>query len=350
MTRVAFVYPNPREGLLERISAGALPDTNLLGQNHLAELGIDSFVHDSVLRRHTRPGGVMHRVTWHGRELLLPWELGETDLIVTPLATLLPLASRLRRRPRVIVISYHLVSAFERASELRRRLLRASLRSAACVVTIAEKATEQLIELGGLDPAKVLTSPLGVDAGFWRPEPQRPDGYVLTVGRDLARDYATFAAAVAGLPRRAIVVAKEENLRGIELPPNVEVRLNISAEEVRELYAAAACVVVPVVPESNPRGTENSGTIALLEAMASGRPTIVSERSYLREYLHPGATLTVAAGDPNALRDAIDRVLDDAPLARSMGEAGRSRVEEGHTSRRFAERLARVIRDHSRTV
>jgi glycosyltransferase involved in cell wall biosynthesis len=348
LTRVAFVYPNPREAMLERIAAGALPDTNLLGQNHLAELGVDSFVYDSILRRHTRTAGAMHRATWHARELLLPWELGGTDLIVTPLATLLPIASRLRRRPRVVVVSYHLVAAFERANELRRRLLRTSLGCAARIVTIAETARAQLIDLGGLDPEQVVTAPLGVDDGFWQPTPDQPNGYVLTVGRDLARDYATFAAAVEGLPVRAILVAKEENLRGIDVPPNVEVRLNISAGEVRNLYAGAACVVVPIVPESNPRGTENSGTIALLEAMASGRPTIVSERSYLSEYIHPDATLTVAPSDPHALRETIGRVLSDPSLAHSMSEAARRHVEERHTSRQFAVHLASVIRGLSR--
>jgi glycosyltransferase involved in cell wall biosynthesis len=348
LTRVAFVYPNPREALLERIADGALPDTGLLGQNHLAELGIDSFVHDSIVRRHVGASGVVHRITWHGRELLLPWELRGTDLIVTPLATLLPIAARLRRRPRVIVVSYHHVSAFERASSLRRRLLRTSLGCATRVVTIAETAREQLIAFAGIDPQQVVTIPLGIDEGFWRSAPPRPDGYVLTVGRDLARDYATFAAAVEGLPVRAILVAKEENLRGIDLPPNVEVKLNISAGEVRNLYAGAACVVVPIVPESNPRGTENSGTIALLEAMASGRPTIVSERSYLREYIHPDATLSVAPGDPYALRETIDRVLGDASLAHSMSEAGRRHLEERHTSRQFAVHLASVIRGLSR--
>jgi len=343
--RVAFVYPNPRAALLERVAAGAAPDTGLLGQNHLAEHGIDAVVHDSFLRRGPRADGVLHRATWYGRELILPWELHDADLIVTPLATFLPLASRLRRRPRVLVLSYHLVSAFERAGAARRRLQRASLRSAARIVTIAEAARVRLIDRAQLDGAHVVTVPLGVDERFWQPAAQPSDGYVLTVGRDLARDYATFAAAVGNLPVRAIVVAKEENLRGVDLPANVEVRLNITADEVRELYAGSACVVVPVVPESDSRGTENSGTIALLEAMASGRPTVVSERSYLRDYLHADASLTVPPADAGALRDAVGRVLADDGLAHSLGAAARRHVEASYTTRAFAARLAGVIRE-----
>lgn len=341
--RVAFVYPNPRGPLLHAIVAGTSPDTNLLGQNHLAEFGIDARVHDSFLRRRTYRDGLAHRLTWYGRELALPWELRDADLIVTPLATLLPLAARLRRKPRVLLLSYHLVAALERAGGARAGVQRAAIRSAAGVVTIAEAATGRLVDLARLDPRHVRTANLGVDERFWTPQPQPRDGYVLTVGRDLARDYATFVAAVATLPVRAVVVAKEENLRGIELPKNVDVRLNISPAEVRELYAGAACVVVPVVPESDPRGTESSGTIALLEAMASGCPTVVTARSYLQDYLHPDASLTVDAGDVGALRNAVARVLDDGALAASLGGAARSHVEAAYTTRHFAGRLAAVI-------
>jgi len=342
--RVAFVYPNPRAELVERVAAGEVPDTSLLGQNHMAGHGVDAVVYDSRLRRTTMADGVRHRLTWYGRELTLPWELRDADVIVTPLATFLPLAARLRRRPRVLVLSYHLVSAWERAGVARRRLLEASVRSAAGVAAVAHSARERLVERLGADPRRTHVAQLGVDETWWRPLPRERDGHVLTVGRDLARDYATFVRALEGLPVRGIVVAKAENVRGLDMPPNVEVRLNISPAEVSELYAGASCVVVPTRPDTDPRGTENSGTIALLEAMACARPTVATDRLYLRDYVHDDATTVVAPQDPAALRAAIEAVLGDGERAAAMGAAARGHVEAEHTTSLLGARLAELCR------
>ena len=342
---VTFVYPNSRSALLGQIARGEAPDTSLLGQNHLGEYGIEASIHNPALRRIDRRSGLVHRITWNARELTLPWELGDTDLACTPLARVFPSAARLRGRPRVLVISYHLCSTYERSSAPSRRLLRTSLRSAAAIVCISEAGRSRLIELTGVDPSRVHVAPLGVDERYWQAEGPAPDGYVLTVGRDLARDYATFARAVAGIPRQVVLVAKHENLRGIELPENVDVRIDISPPEVRELYAGAACVVVPIRAEGHRYGTENSGTIALLEAMATARPVVVTERSTLADYVRPGETArTVPAEDPEALRDAITRVLEDADAATRMGASARSAVEDRFTTSAFAGRLAAVIR------
>lgn len=342
----AFVYPNPRGALLQAVAEGNAPDTNLLGQNHLSSFGIDSVVYDSILRRRSHPPGLIHRLTWYGRELTLPWELRHVDVICTPLGTLLPLAARARRRPRVVVISYHLGAAYARAGPARRRLQRLAASSAAHIVCISSEGSRMLIEEVGVDPVRVSTATLGVDERYWTPTPAARDGYVLTVGRDLARDYATFAVAMRGLPVRGIVVAKEENLRGITLPPNVEARVNVDPAEVRELYAGAGCVVVPVQEERRRTGTENSGTIALLEAMAAGRPTIVTERRFLADYVEPGRTaLTVPAENPEALRTSITELLDAPARADALARAGRRAVEDRHTTRHFAERIARVLRN-----
>lgn len=343
--KAVFVYPNPRRALLEAIAAGEAPDTNLLGQNHLGDLGLDAWVHEPRLRRRERSSGLRHRLTWNLRELALPWELADADVAVTPLATIFPLAARLRRRPRVVLLSYHLVATYDRSGRGRRRLLAASVRSAAAVACISQVGRDRLVERTGAEPERVHTAPLGVDERFWRPAPPpERDGFVLTVGRDLARDYETFCRAVEALPTRAVLVGKQANLDGVRVPRNVEVRLDISPAEVRELYAGASCVVVPIRGEGYRFGTENSGTIALLEASASGRPVIVTERAYLSDYVRaPETALTVPPEEPDALRAAIERVLADRTLGVSLGLSARRLVEEEHTTRRFAERLAAIL-------
>ena len=344
--KAAFIYPNPRRELWEQVRAGEAPDTGLLGQNHMHEHGITAWTHEPRLRRRGRLRGIRHRLTWNLRELVLPWELEDADVAFTSLATLFPLATRVRRRPRVVLISYHLATTYDRVSPARRRLLRASLAAAARTVCVSDAGRRRLLAQGAVRPEQVRVVTLGVDESFWKPSPLPQDGYVLTVGRDLARDYATFARALEGLGVRAIAVASGPTLEGITLPPNVEVRFGVDAQELADLYAGASCVVLPIRAESYPLGTENSGTIALLEAMAVARPVVATERTYLADYTAPGETaLTVAAEDPDALRTEIEHVLTDRRLAERLATGGRRRVEERHTTRQFAASLAAVFRE-----
>jgi glycosyltransferase involved in cell wall biosynthesis len=342
--KVAFVYPNPRADFVRAIEAGELPDTNLLGQNHLAALGIDARIVDSALRRTAMRGGMVHRVTWHLRELSLPWEVGDAEILFTPLANLLPLAARVRRGPSVVLLSYHLLATHGRYSPARRWVLEQSVRSAAGVVCISDAARIELIRRLRLRSDRVRVATLGVDATYWHSHPPAEDGYVLSVGRDLARDYATLCDAVRDLPVRTVIAAKRENVAGLRLPSNVEVRLDIPPSEVRRLYAGASCVVVPIAP-ARAVGTENSGTIALLESMASGRCTVVTDRPFLSDYTADGRTaVRVPAADPQALRAAIERTLAGQDLTASVGERARAAVEESFTTRHFAARLADALR------
>jgi glycosyltransferase involved in cell wall biosynthesis len=329
--RVAFVYQNPRARVEREALAGTGPDSTLLGVNHLAEHGIEAFVHDPRLTRRGLPRHFA-RVAWNLREVVAPWELGGADVVVTPLATLFPLAARQRL-------------TWARSTPARRRLLTASLRSAAAVVCLGESQSRLTARQTGASP---VTVPLGIDERFWSPRPGPGEGTVLAVGKDLARDYRTLAEALRGLDARAELAVYPRNLEGIELPANAVARV-LEPAELRERYAAAGVVVVSQRREGYPYGSEGGGLTALLEAWAMGRPVVATDRLIVRDYVEDGRTgLVVPAEDPAALREAIERVLGDPELAARLGAAGREQVEREHTTRRFAERLAPVVRAAAR--
>jgi glycosyltransferase involved in cell wall biosynthesis len=337
--RVAFVYQNPRAALVPDVAAGRAPDAALLGLNHLGELGFDAFVHDPRLTRHGLPKRLA-RVAWNAREVLAPWELRGVDVVVTPLATLFPLAARVRRRPRVVVVNYGLCTTFARSTGARRRLLTVSLRSAACVVCLGDSQTALTRKQTG---ARAVTVPLGTDERFWSPRDPLPgERGVLAVGKDLARDYGTFAEAVRGLDAPVDVVAHPRNLAGVRLPPGSRTHLDGRAD-LRELYARAACVVIAQRPDGYPYGSEGGGLTALLEAWASSRAVVATDRAIVRDYASDETAVVVPPSDPAALRTAIERVLGEPRLASRLGAAGREQVEREHTTRRFAERLAPLL-------
>jgi glycosyltransferase involved in cell wall biosynthesis len=341
--RATFVYANPRRAYAEEVLRGEAPDSQLLGANLLRAHGISVTIHDPLLSRIAVPGPLV-RPAWTLREVTLPLELRRTDVVVTGLTALFPLFAR-GRRFRIVVLNYGLNQMYRRASAARRALIRASLSSTARIVCFGRSQRDELIALGMSGEDNVVTVPLGVDERWFAPASEEPDArpFILTVGKDLGRDFATFGAAVDGIDARVEVIALPRNLVGVTLPANALAR-HVGITQLRTLYAQASCVVVPQRRETYAFGADGGITV-LLEAMAMGRPIVASDRAILRDYVDDGVeALLVPPEDPAALRAAIQRLLDDPELARSLGSAARARVERAYTSRDFAARLAPVLR------
>jgi glycosyltransferase involved in cell wall biosynthesis len=347
-TRVAYVFPNSRRDLIAQVAAGDAPDTHLLGLNHLERFGIAAEAREPALD--VRARFLPTRARWHLREVALPWELRDVDVAFTPLANVIPLSARLRGgRPPVLVYNFGLNTILRRGSAARRRLLRASLGRTARVVCLGPSQQDELLELTELDPEHVAVALHGVDERFFAPPEEPRERLVIAIGRDLARDYATLVEAVRTLDTRVVFVVLRRNLEGIAVPPNVEVRERIPYADLRELYRRACVAVVALRGAEFPYGSEGSGVSAMLEAQASGTALVASDRPIVRDYLRDGETgLLVPPEDPGALRESISRLLDDAELARRLGDAGRAEVEQHHTMDDMAGRLAPLMQAAAR--
>src|SRR5205085_8469767 len=100
-----------RRAALEGVAAGKAPDTGLMGQNHLAGLGIESDIHDVDLE-----GRVCRRLPAVARaraaQFVVPWRMPAADVVVTPLHDVIPAAARLRRGgPAVAVLNLGICTA-----------------------------------------------------------------------------------------------------------------------------------------------------------------------------------------------------------------------------------------------
>jgi glycosyltransferase involved in cell wall biosynthesis len=195
-----------------------------------------------------------------------------------------------------------------------------------------------------LDVARSKTLLLPIDEVYFSPRRNGEQATtVLTVGKDLARDYATFVDAIRGLEAPVQFAVYPRNLQGLELPRNAHAGI-LSSTELRDAYAAAGCVVLPQRADDYGYGSEGGGLTALLEGMAMAKPIVATERAILRDYVEDGVdALLVPPEDPSALREAIMRVLSDRELAERLGASARARVERDHTTRGFAARLAPLL-------
>ncbi|WP_399885129.1 glycosyltransferase [Streptomyces sp. BBFR51] len=104
-------------------------------------------------------------------------------------------------------------------------------------------------------------------------------------------------------------------------------------------YRAADLVVLPSRWEGM--------ALAPLEAMACGRPVVVTDVDGAREGLPPALVphCLVPPEDPSALADAVTALLRDAPLRTSLGHRGRAHVRSAHDVRHTAAAVAAVYGD-----
>ncbi|MCU1286143.1 MAG: glycosyl transferase group 1 [Acidobacteriales bacterium] len=143
--------------------------------------------------------------------------------------------------------------------------------------------------------------------------------YVFAGGMQ-ARDWKTFMTAVEGLPYECLVFARESLTN---VPANVSVRSG-TRSEFFEAVTNAACVVVPVLPQT----ARIVGMHTWVSAMAMGKVVIVTEPLGATDYMENGVEgFHVNYQDPARLRSCIAHVMEDAELRRNVGAAARHRAE-----------------------
>jgi rhamnosyl/mannosyltransferase len=113
---------------------------------------------------------------------------------------------------------------------------------------------------------------------------------------------------------------------------------DITDAHLPDYYHAADIFVLPSTKPSEAFG------ITLLEAMAAKKPVVSTELGTGTSFVNQsGKTgLVIPAGDPRALADAVNYLMANPELRRSMGQAGHARVGQEFSSDKMLERLKNI--------
>jgi glycosyltransferase involved in cell wall biosynthesis len=232
-----------------------------------------------------------------------------------------------------------------------RRIMPSRLRAAARVIAVSEFARQEVIEVYGLDPKRVIAVHNGIDSRFFaqlnldatRNGPLLFPGAPLgrknldVVLRSMAHAGASSALARAQLHISGATAAEfpgyARMISGLGLDARVH-WLGYVADMPARIRSAAAVVY--------PSLYEGFGFPAL-EAMALGTPVVASNRGSLPEVLGDAA-LTPDPQDEKAVTDAIEAVLTDAALRDRLHREGIARARM-FTWEACAEKTVDVYRD-----
>jgi len=223
------------------------------------------------------------------------------------------------------------------------------------VIAVSHKMREDILAHFGADPARVVVIHNGIDPELFKRTEGRDaldrlgvrQPYVLFVGRITDQKGIFHLLEAAGrLPAgvQVVVCASAPDTPEIEerLRRAVTARSNVlwinemvPVDVVTQLYSHAAVFACPSVYE--PFGLIN------LEAMACQAPVVASAVGGILEVVEDGKTgLLVPPGQPEALAEALNRVLANPELGRRLGQAGRRRVEAHFSWTSIAERTEQV--------
>jgi starch synthase len=208
------------------------------------------------------------------------------------------------------------------------------------VIAVSKEMKEDILKCYDIDEERVRVIHNGIDLdeyrrtesdiarheyGIW-------EKYILFVGR-MSRQKGIFHLldAVPDLPEDVQIVlcagapdtpeVEREVVRAASKWPNVRlIREMVPKDKIIEFYSHAQVFCCPSVYE--PFGIIN------LEAMACETPVVASKVGGITEVVVDGETgFLVEPGQSGELASALNKLLCDEELSRSMGKAGRQRVE-----------------------
>lgn len=260
-----------------------------------------------------------------------------------------------RPQRRLVVLTSEHSYKSPPARPLPEILRRASARLSDRIIAVSDVQALWLRQTLRLPAARVVVIPNGVDTDrFACPGSPAPVLEEFGIGADepvfvciarlaAVKDHATLIAAMRHATGHLILVgdgplrAHLERACG-EMDLARRVHFAGERDDVRPFLTAAWALCLSSIDESQP--------IAILEAMAAGRPVVATRVGGIPEMLEDGRTgLLVPAGDADALAGAMRRVAADAAWRARAGEAARARVVRDYSIQSRARRIEAMIVD-----
>jgi len=219
-------------------------------------------------------------------------------------------------------------------------------------VIVPPSNTESYLAATGLPPDRVTVLPIPYPVHRPRPRPARPHQVIVTSAEltDRAGMHHVIDAAHLVLQKHPdaqfrlmgqgpLLGRLQQRIAGHGIQGNV--RLLGAVPNVLARVPECDICVVPSMCEPFPE--------LILEAMASSLPVVATAMDGPRDVVLDGETgIVVPPADPQAMADAILRLIDDRALARTLGNRGREHLSRVYSVESVAQQWDALYQDMAR--
>ena len=274
---------------------------------------------------HGRAGRVTPLADWGNSWKQILTASNDADGIITvfpPLAVLAGLQNRLFLRNSKPIVAWCYNVGFL-PSGYRQKLAQLAMKNIDCVVVHSSAEVSLIADWLDLPTGRVRFVPLQVGEIAIEASEDWESPFILAMG-SANRDYATFFEAARLIKLPTLVVASPRALAGLNPPPCVQIKHNLSLQECRVLAQRAR---VSVVPLSNT--VTASGQVTVIEAMRMARPVVATRCVGTTDYIIDNQTgLLANSNDSGDLAQALQKLWDDAALRRRLACNGSKFAQE----------------------
>ena len=358
MKKVLFVYRTPRKKIYQDWKKDKGPDSLLFGANHLKKMGYYVDFYDYAYS----PLNLFHplfyplehsiiNITGMGFKLdqalaLLP-KFNKYDVIIeTGDSAGLPILFlkylKLIKKP-VVFMTAGLAGALKGKTKSWVGSFYKKILPMADVFTSYSQVEIDFFEKEmGIKKGKITYMPLATDYDYFsqKSQPKVKKEIICAVGEQW-RDYKTFFNAVNDLPIQAEIICHPDNIKGLEVPSNVKIHLNVSVQEVLKIYQRSIISVVPCFERFR-----SSGQMVVLESAAAGLPIVASKILGITSaftFQDKKHILFSRPHDPVNLRKKIMYAVNNKKLVKTLGQNASKKVKSLYTTKLMAKRLSKFI-------
>jgi len=233
---------------------------------------------------------------------------------------------------------------------LKRKVASLQQRQARALLLTTPGAAGRIVDQS-VNRQKIVHLPHGIDPSLYRPSYGSATAQPVIVflgGLERRKGIYTlldaFPRVRAAIPATRLIVggAGHENLRvaqkiaALPEPDAVTLLGCVARTDVPRVLASATVFAMP--SNGEPFG------MALLEAMASGKPVVVTDAGGPHYIVDAAGGRKVPPDDPSALADALIEILASPELQRRMGEHNRALIETVYNWDRVIDRLEELYR------
>lgn len=219
-----------------------------------------------------------------------------------------------------------------------------NLRLASAVIAYSDYQARTWEKAFNIQEGEIDSIDYSIDSSFYPSLEYKhdPASYVISVGRDLGRDYQCLARSLDIKPRKVELVTLPYLLsESIRKNNNITIHQRLSYHDLFNLYSKCLCSVVPLGKNLN----YPTGIRGVLESLALGIPTIATYTPVLAEYFKDGEDLIfVEADNASALSAAITEIANNKELAYKLSINGKNTVRNKYNMQIYADKLEEILK------